>query len=149
MAGVREQIQIALKEAMKAGDKLKVSALRLVNAAIKDRDIQNRIAGPDAGVSDQQVLETMAKMVKQRQESLSMFEQAGREDLARRERGEIEIILSFMPKALSEEEMKAAFAEAIAVSVKDMGKVMGELRAKFAGRMDFSKAGPIVKELLS
>ena len=137
---------------MKTGDKPKVSALRLINAAIKDRDIQNRTAGPDAGVSDQQILETMAKMVKQRQESLAMFEQAGRDDLALRERGEIAIIQSFLPTALSEEAMTAAITQAIAAtgaaSIKDMGKVMGELKAGFAGRMDFSRAGAIVKGLL-
>ena len=153
MAGLREQIQTELKNALKAGDKQKVSALRLIAAAIKDRDIQNRTAGPDAGVSDQQILETMAKMVKQRQESLTVFEQAGRDELALKERGEIEIIQSFMPKALSEEEMKAAITKAIAAtgaaSVKDIGKVMGELKARFAGRMDFARAGPMVKGLLS
>ncbi|MDP9138244.1 MAG: GatB/YqeY domain-containing protein [Pseudomonadota bacterium] len=150
---MRDQIQSALKDAMKAGDKPKLSALRLIHAAIKDRDIQNRTAGPDAGINDQQILETMAKMIKQRQESLTLFEQAGRDDLALRERGEIEIIQSFMPQALSDEEMTAAITKAIAAtgaaSVKDMGKVMGELRAGFAGRMDFSRAGPIVKGLLS
>lgn len=153
MAGLRERIQTELKNALKAGDKQKVSALRLIAAAIKDRDIQNRTAGPDAGVSDQQILETMAKMVKQRQESLTVFEQAGRDELALKERGEIEIIQSFMPKALSEEEMKAAITKAIAAtgaaSVKDIGKVMGELKARFAGRMDFARAGPMVKGLLS
>ena len=152
MAGLREQIRSALADAMKTGDKLKVSALRLINAAIKDRDIQNRTAGPDAGVSDQQILETMAKMVKQRRESLAMFEQAGRDDLAFRERGEIAIIQSFLPTALSEEAMTAAITQAIAAtgaaSIKDMGKVMGELKAGFAGRMDFSRAGAIVKGLL-
>src|SRR6185503_20490835 len=86
---LREDINNALKNAMKSGDKLKVSALRLMNAAIKERDIQNRTAGPDAGVSDPQILEVLAKMVKQRQESLTAYEQGGREDLAHQERGEI------------------------------------------------------------
>ena len=149
---LREQINTALKEAMKSGDKLKVSALRLMNAAIKERDIQNRTAGPDAGVSDQQILDVFAKMVKQRQESLATYEQAGRDDLAAQERGEIEIIQSFMPKQLSDDEMKAEIAKVIAETgakgVKDMGKVMGALKQRYAGRMDFAKAGGIVKSLL-
>ena len=149
---LREDINTALKDAMKAGDKLKVSALRLMNAAIKERDIQNRTAGPDQGVSDQQILEVFAKMVKQRQESLAVYEQAGREDLAARERGEITIIQSFMPKQLSEEDMKAEIAGVVAETgakgMKDMGKVMAALKQRFAGRMDFAKAGGIVKSLL-
>ena len=149
---LRTEINDALKRAMKSGDKLKVSALRLMNAAIKERDIQNRTAGPDQGVSDQQILEVFAKMVKQRQESLATYEQAGREDLAAQERGEIEIIQSFMPKQLSEDEMKAEIGEAIketgAQGMKDMGKVMAALKQRYAGRMDFAKAGGIVKSLL-
>jgi hypothetical protein len=149
---LRDQINNALKEAMKSGDKLKVSTLRLINAAIKERDIQNRTAGPDAGVGDPQILEVFAKMVKQRHESLSAYEQAGREDLARQERGEIEIIQSFMPTQLSEEEMRAEIAKAVketsAQGMKDMGKVMSVLKQRFTGRMDFAKAGPVVKSLL-
>jgi uncharacterized protein YqeY len=149
---LRTEINDALKQAMKSGDKLKVSALRLMNAAIKERDIQNRTAGPDQGVSDQQILEVFAKMVKQRQESLATYEQAGREDLAAQERGEIEIIQSFMPKQLSEDEMKAEIGKAInetgAQGMKDMGKVMAALKQRYAGRMDFAKAGGIVKSLL-
>jgi uncharacterized protein len=149
---LRQQINDALKEAMKSGDRLKVSALRLMNAAIKERDIQNRTSGPDAGVSDQQILEVFAKMVKQRQESLATYEQAGREDLAAQERGEIDIIQSFMPKQLSDDEMKSEIAKTIAETgakgIKDMGKVMGALKQRHAGRMDFAKAGPLVKSLL-
>jgi uncharacterized protein len=149
---LREDINNALKNAMKSGDKLKVSTLRLMNAAIKERDIQNRTAGPDAGVGDPQILEVLAKMVKQRQESFTAYEQGGREDLARQERGEIEIIQSFMPKQLSEEEMRAEIAKAVketgAQGMKDMGKVMGVLKQRFTGRMDFAKAGPVVKSLL-
>jgi uncharacterized protein len=140
---LREDINNALKDAMKSGDKLKVSTLRLMNAAIKERDIQNRTAGPDAGVGDPQILEVLAKMVKQRQESLTAYEQAGRE---------IEIVQSFMPKQLSEEEMRAEIAKAVketgAQGMKDMGKVMGVLKQRFTGRMDFAKAGPVVKSLL-
>lgn len=149
---LRTEINDALKQAMKSGEKLKVSALRLMNAAIKERDIQNRTAGPDQGVSDQQILEVFAKMVKQRQESLATYEQAGREDLAAQERGEIEIIQSFMPKQLSEDEMKAEIGKAIketgAQGMKDMGKVMAALKQRYAGRMDFAKTGGIVKSLL-
>jgi uncharacterized protein YqeY len=152
MAGLREQINEALKQAMKSGDKLKVSALRLMNAAIKERDIQGRTAGRDAGVGDQQILEVFAKMIKQRQESLATYEQAGREDLARQERGEIEVIQSFMPKQLTDEEMKSAVASVIAETaaqgMKDMGRVMAALKERHAGRMDLGKAGAVVKSLL-
>jgi uncharacterized protein YqeY len=150
--GLRDDINTALKEAMKSGDKLKVSALRLMNAAIKERDIQGRTAGRDAGVSDDQILEVFAKMVKQRQESLATYEQAGREDLAAQERGEIAVIQSFMPKQLSDDEMKAEIQNTIretgAQGMKDMGKVMGALKQRYAGRMDMGKAGAIVKSLL-
>jgi uncharacterized protein YqeY len=149
---LREDINTALKDAMKSGDKLKVSTFRLMNAAIKERDIQNRTAGPDAGVGDPQILEVFAKMVKQRQESLAAYEAAGRDDLARQERGEIEIIQSFMPRPLSEDEMRAEIAKAVqetgAQGIKDMGKVMGVLKQRFAGRMDFAKAGAVVKSIL-
>src|SRR5213595_2130581 len=101
--GLREQINDGLKVAMKAGDKRQVSTLRLIAAAIKDRDIQGRTAGPDAGVGDAQIVEVLAKMVKQRQESLEIYEKAGREDLARQEREEIAIIQGYMPKQLSDE----------------------------------------------
>lgn len=149
---LREQINADLKTAMKSGDKLKVSTLRLVNAAIKERDISNRTAGPDAGVGEPQILEVLAKMVKQRQESFATYEQAGRKDLADQEKGEIDIIQSYMPKPLSEEDMKSEIARTIkemgAQGMKDMGKVMGALKDRFAGRMDFSKAGAVVKSLL-
>ena len=149
---LREDINNALKEAMKSGDKLKVSTFRLMNAAIKERDIQGRTAGRDQGVSDDQILEVFVKMVKQRQESLATYEQAGREDLAAQERGEIAIIQSFMPKPLSEDEMKSEIQKTIkdtgAQGMKDMGKVMGALKQRYAGRMDMGKAGTIVKSLL-
>jgi uncharacterized protein YqeY len=123
-----------------------------MNAAIKERDIQGRTAGPDAGVSDQQIVEVLAKMVKQRQESLAAYEQGGRADLADQERGEIAIIQGFMPQQLSEEEMRVEIAKAIsetgAKGVKDIGKVMAALKQRFAGRMDFGKAGAIVKSSL-
>jgi len=150
--GLRDQINDSLKEAMKSGNKRRVSTLRLVNSAIKDRDILNRTAGPDAGVNDAQIVEVMAKMVKQRQESLEIYEKAGRDELAAQEREEIAIIQSYMPKQLSDEEVKAAIAQVIkdtgASSIKDMGKVMGALKAKYSGQIDFGKAGGVIKGLL-
>ena len=149
---LRERINNSLKEAMKSGDKLKVSTFRLMNAAIKERDIQGRTTGRDAGVSNDQILEVFVKMVKQRQESLATYEQAGREDLAAQERGEIAIIQSFMPQPLSEDEMKSQIERTIkemgAQGMKDMGKVMGALKQRYAGRMDMGKAGAIVKSML-
>lgn len=150
--GLRDQINDSLKEAMKSGDKRRVSTLRLVNSAIKDRDIQNRTSGPDAGVTDAQIVEVLAKMVKQRQESLEIYEKAGRDELATQEREEIQIIQGYMPKQLSDEEVKSVIAAVIkdvgAATVKDMGKVMGALKAKYSGQMDFAKAGAVIKGLL-
>ena len=150
---LRAQIDEALKQAMKAGDKRRVSTLRLMNSAIKDKDILSRTDGhasaltPDAGLVD-----LFAKMVKQRQESTAAYEQGGRPELAQAEREEIAIIQSYMPKQLSDDDAKAAIAAIIkavgAASVKDMGKVMAELKAKHAGQMDMAKAGAIVKGLL-
>jgi uncharacterized protein len=150
---LRAQINDALKQAMKAGDKRRISTLRLMNSAIKDKDIGSRTEGhasaltPDAGLAD-----LFAKMVKQRQESIAVYEQGGRPELAQAEREEIAIIQSFMPKQLSDEEAKTAVAAVIkavgAASLKDMGKVMAELKAKYAGQMDMAKAGTIVKGLL-
>ena len=151
--GLRDQINDSLKEAMKSGDKRRVSTLRLVNSAIKDRDIQNRTSGPDAGVNDAQIVEVLAKMVKQRQESLEIYEKAGRDELATQEREEIQIIQGYMPKQLSDEEVKSVIAAVIndvgATSVKDMGKVMGALKERYAGQMDFGKASGQVKEALT
>lgn len=150
--GLRDEINNSLKEAMKSGDKRRVSTLRLVNSAIKDRDILNRTAGPDAGVTDAQIVEVLVKMVKQRQESLDIYEKAGRDELATQEREEIAIIQSYMPKQLSDEEVKSVIAAVIketgATSVKDMGKVMGALKAKYSGQIDFAKAGAEIKGLL-
>ena len=149
---LRDEINDSLKAAMKAGDKRRVSTLRLMNSAIKDRDILNRTAGPDAGVGEAQLVELFAKMVKQRQESLDIYEKAGRNELADQEREEIAIIQGFMPKQLGEDEIKAIIAATIketgAASVKDMGKVMAALKAKYSGQMDFAKAGAQVKAML-
>ena len=149
---LRQRVNDELKQAMKAADKLKVSTLRLVNAAIKERDIENRTAGPDSGVGEAQILEVLNKMIKQRQDSLAAYGQAGRQDLAEKERGEIAIIRSFMPEMVGEAETAAAIAAAIAAtgagSVRDMGKVMAHLKERYAGRMDFGRVGAAVKTRL-
>lgn len=149
---LRESIKQGLVEATKSQDKRRMATLRLIQAALKDRDIAGRTDGRDAGVSDAEILEVLAKMVKQRRESAGIYEEAGRTELAQQEREEIEIIESFMPKQLSEAETAAAVEAVIketgAASIKDMGRVMGELKKRHAGQMDFAKAGAIVKEKL-
>jgi uncharacterized protein len=150
---LREHINGDLKTAMKAGDKRRTATLRLMNAAIKDKDINSRTDGHDSLLTpDSGLLELFAKMVKQRQESATAFDQGGRAELAQQEREEIEIIQSYMPKQMSEDEVKAAVTAIIAATgatgVKDMGKVMAELKAKHAGSLDMGKAGGIVKALL-
>ena len=144
--GLRDDINSALKEAMKSADKRRVSTLRLMNAAIKDKDINSRTEGHDSALTtDTGIIDLLAKMVKQRQESMAVYEQGGRPELAQQEREEQDIIQSYMPKQLSEDEAKAAVAASIkavgAASIKDMGKVMAELKAKYAGQMDFAKIG--------
>ncbi len=150
---LRDDITAALKEAMKAGDKKRLGAIRLMQAAIKDKDINSRTDGHDSALTpDSGIVELFAKMVKQRQDSIAAYEQGGRPELAENERGEIAVIQSFMPKQLSEDEARAAVAGVIkavgAASVKDMGKVMAELKAKYAGQMDMGKTGAIVKGML-
>jgi uncharacterized protein YqeY len=150
---LRDEITTALKDAMKAGDKKRLGTIRLMQAAIKDKDINSRTEGHDSALtSDSGIVELFAKMVKQRQDSIAAYEQGGRPELAQNERDEITVIQSFMPKQLSEDEAKAVVADIIkavgATSVKDMGKVMAELKAKYAGQMDMGKAGAIVKGLL-
>ena len=147
---MRVQFNEMLKTAMKAGDKPRVAALRLMTAALKDREIEARGAGKTVG--DEDVIAMLGKMVKSRQESLAIYEKAGREDLAATERGEIAVIGEFLPKAMSEAEtaaaIKAAIAETGAASMKDMGKVVAALKAKYAGQIDFSKASGLVKAAL-
>ncbi|MEI7600015.1 MAG: GatB/YqeY domain-containing protein [Aestuariivirga sp.] len=150
---LRDDIMAAVKDAMKSGDKKRLGTLRLMQAAIKDKDINSRTDGHDSVLtSDSGIAELFAKMVKQRQDSVAAYEQGNRPELAQAERDEITVIQSFMPKQMSDEEAKAAVAGVIAAvgatSVKDMGKVMAELKAKFAGQMDMGKAGGIVKALL-
>jgi uncharacterized protein len=151
--GLRTTLNAAIKDAMKAGDKARLSTLRLMTAAIKDKDIASRTEGHDSAVTPESgLIELFAKMVKQRQESIVVYEQGGRPELAEKEREEIAVIQSYMPKQMSEDEARAAVAAVIAAvgasSVKDMGKVMAELKAKYAGQMDMAKAGAIVKSLL-
>jgi hypothetical protein len=151
-AVLREQINEALKAAMKARDQRRVSTLRLVNSALKDRDIAARGEGKPA-LADDDILALMQKLTKQRQESLDIYEKAGRDDLAAQEREEIAIIAEFMPKPMSEAEVEAAVEAAIkengAAGMKDMGKVIGALRSKYAGRLDMAKASAVVKAKLS
>jgi len=146
---LRARVNAALKDAMKAKEADKLSTLRLINAAIKDRDIEARGDGKDEGVGDDAVLGILGKMVKQRQESAKVYEEGGRLELAEKEREEIVIIEEFLPRQLSEDEasaaVDAAIAEVGAESIRDMGKVMGVLKAKYTGQMDFGKAGPMVK----
>ena len=148
---LRERFTQELKEAMRAGDKRKVGTVRLIQAALKDKDIEARGAGKGQA-SDEEILGLLQKMIKQRQESAGIYEQAGRAELATQEREEAEIIASFLPKQMDDAETKAAIEAAIAetgaASMKDMGKVVGALRGRYAGRMDFSKASALVKEML-
>lgn len=141
-----------LKGAMKGGDKAKVATVRLIQAALKEKDIEARGAGKGEA-TEEEILSLMQKMIKQRQESASIYAANGRQDLADTENGEIAIISSFLPKQMSEDEVKAAIQAAIgetgASSMKDMGKVVGALKAKFAGQMDFAKASGLVKAALS
>jgi len=152
---LREQIGDALKTAMREKDTLRLSTLRLINAAIKDRDIAKRGEGGDGaeiGVQGPEILQILGKMVKQRQESARAYEEGGRLELAEQERSEISVIEDFLPKQLDESEtasaIEAAISETGAESIRDMGKVMGVLKSKYTGQMDFGSVGPMVKERL-
>jgi uncharacterized protein len=148
---MREKINADLKVAMKAGEKDRVGTLRLINAAIKSADIEARPSGKDK-ITDTEILSVLAKMIKQRRDSVEQFTAGGRQDLVDKETAEIKIIEGYMPKQMSEAEAKAAIGAVIketgAAGPKDMGKVMGALKAKYAGSMDFGKASGVVKELL-
>ena len=148
---MRETITAALQAATKAQETRRVSTLRMVSAAIQDRDIAARTAGKQRA-TDAELLELFAKMIKQREESEKIYADAGRAELAKQEAEEIVIIREFLPKQLSEAEMEkavaAAIAEAGAASMKDMGKVMAALKAKHAAVLDMAKAGPMVKARL-
>jgi uncharacterized protein len=147
---MRERLNNELKLAMKAGDKRRVGTIRMVNAALKDRDIEAR--GQGKTISDDDILALLQKLIKSRQESAEIYEKAGRNELATQEREEIAIIQSFLPQPLSQAEVEAAIAAAIAetgaASIKDMGKVVGALKAKYAGRMDIGNASAAVKAKL-
>ena len=148
-----ERINDALKRAMKDKDKLRLGTLRLINAVIKDQAIARRSEGKDAAMSDDEILALLGKMTKQRQESMRAYEEGGRVDLVEREKLEIGIIAEFLPRQLKDDEVSDAIEAAIeatgAESIRDMGKVMGELKAKFTGRMDFGAVGPKLKDKLS
>ena len=150
---LRSKISTALKKAMKDKDAQRLSTLRLINAAIKDKDIAARAEGNDDGVGDAEVLAILGKMSKQRRESARAYEEGGRLDLADREREEVTVIEEFLPRQLGEEEaeaaVEAAIAEIGAESIRDMGKVMGALKAKYTGQLDFGKVGPMVKDRLA
>ena len=149
---MRERFTQDMKDAMKAGDKRRLATVRLVQAALKDKDIEARGAGRGQA-SDEDILGLLQKMIKQRQESAGIYEQAGRAELAAQEREEAEIIASYLPKQMGEAEtrqaIQAAIAETGAGSMKDMGKVMAALKAAYAGKMDFSKASALVKSQLA
>jgi len=153
---LRDKIDDALKTAMREKDKMRLSTLRLISAAIKDRDIAKRADGGDGGdtgVDGAEILQILGKMVKQRQESTRAYEEGGRLELAEKEREEIKVIEDFLPKQLDEAEVAsavdAAIAESGAESIRDMGKVMGALKSKYTGQMDFGSVGPMVKARLS
>ncbi len=148
---MRDALNDDLKAAMKSGDKRRVATLRLVNAALKDRDIEARGTGKTVGEAD--VLALLQKMIKSRQESIEIYAKAGRDDLVKTEAEEVAIIREFLPQQMNEAEVAkaidAAVAETGAASVKEMGKVIAALKAKHAGQMDFAKASPLVKARLA
>ena len=134
---------------MKAKDEAKTSILRMINATIKDKDIAARPSGKTDGITDDEILGVLQSMIKQRKESIELYEKGGREDLVAKEKAEIDIITTFLPEQMDDDAIKAAIdaviAETGATSIKDMGKVMGALKAKYAGQMDFSKASAMIK----
>lgn len=149
---MRSRLNTAQKEAMKAKEADRLSTLRLINAAIKDRDIALRGEGAETLTSDKEVLGILGKMIKQRQESARAYEEGGRLELAEKERDEILVIGEFLPRQLDEAETAKAVEHAIsatgAASIRDMGKVMGILKSKYTGQMDFGRVGPMVKDRL-
>ena len=150
---LRDRLNDALKEAMRAKEAIAVSTLRLTLAALKDRDIAARGKGQSEGIDEDEILEMLQKMVRQRRDSIELYEKGDRADLAEREAKEIDVIEQFLPKQMSEDDIQAAVDEIMtavgAESIKDMGKVMGELKSRYAGQMDFGKASAIVKEKLA
>lgn len=153
MADLRERVKDATKDAMKQKATIRLATLRLVNAAIKDKEIAARVEGQERPLSEMDILAIMSKMVKQRLESARAYEEAGRLDLAERERTEIDIVEEFLPKKLTVDEVEDAIAAAIAetgaASIRDMGRVMGVLKSAYTGQIDFGSVGPAVKQRLS
>lgn len=150
---LRDELNAALKEAMRAKDMLRVTTIRMILAAFKDRDIAARTDGPDSGVGEAELVTVMQKLIKQRRDSIEAYDKGGRPELADKERAEIAVIEAFLPKQMDETEARAAIAAAIAelgaAGMKDMGKVMALLRERHGGVMDFGKASPWVKAALS
>ena len=149
---MRSELNENLKKAIKSQEKQRVATLRLINAAIKDRDIAVRSEENTEGVSDAEIILILSNMVKQRKQSIIQYEEGGRVELAEREREEIKIIQEFLPNQLTDEEIRIEISKIIdaqeQLTIKDMGKIMSELKEKFSGRMDFGKASGIVKALL-
>ena len=149
---MRSELDANLKEAIKSQEKRRVATLRLINAAIKDRDIAVRSEENTEGVSDAEIILILSNMVKQRKQSIIQYEEGGRVELAEREREEIKIIQEFLPNQLTDKEIHIEISKIIdaheQLTIKDMGKIMGELKEKFSGRMDFGKASGVVKALL-
>ncbi|MBV6633121.1 MAG: GatB/YqeY domain-containing protein [Alphaproteobacteria bacterium] len=150
---LRDQFAQGLKEAMKAKEKTAVSTLRLILAALKDRDVAARTKGQLDGINDDEILSMLQSMIKQRQESISLYEQGGRCELAEQERGEVAIIQGFLPKQIEGDELntivEGVLTEISAASIKDMGKAMGLLKSRYAGQVDFGKASQLVKQRLA
>lgn len=152
MSEKRTEITNAMKEAMRSKDDVALGTIRLINSAIKDKDIAARPAGNANGISDGEILSLMQGMIKQRQESAKAFRDGNRPDLADKEDAEIKVIERFMPAQLSDAEVEKVVTSIVsavgATSIKDMGKVMGELKAKYAGQLDMGKAGAVIKQKL-
>jgi len=150
---LRARLNDDLKHALKAKDQLAVATLRLILAALKDRDIAARGKGNSDGIGEDDIFELLQKMVRQRRESIEAYQNGGRRDLAEREAAEIEVIKRFLPKELDETEVQSAIEQTIAEleasSIKDMSKVIGTLKERYAGRMDFGKASQLVKQRLA
>jgi uncharacterized protein YqeY len=152
-AMIRDKIALALKDAMRAKDEVKTTTLRMVNAAIKQKDIDVARARGDQHISQDEVLNLLQSLIKSRRESIELYKQGGRQDLVDKEGAEIGIIEQFLPKQMNEEETRAVIRDLVAslgaTSVKDMGKVMAALKSKYAGQLDMSKASAAVKDVLT
>ncbi len=150
---IRDELKKALVDALKTKNEVKVSTVRLINAAIKDKDIEARPKGNLNGIDDTAILSLLQSMVKQRNESIAMYKQGNRDDLVAKEQAEIDVIQAFLPKQMSAEEVSAAIENIIAQtgasSIKDMGKVMAALKAQYAGQLDFGSASALIKEKLA